>query len=75
MALQPKDLIIGGVAITALGVGVIALTRRQLEIKMLDKIENQLKDLRTAYRFAEIIEHYHEGEKDEPDSASGNSEG
>lgn len=62
-----------GISIVALGVGVLALSRREVEIKTMRNVEKMLEQLKVAYRFSEIVEHYHEteGENDDPDNSHG----
>lgn len=50
------------IAIVALGVSVLSLGRREMEITSLKRVEKQLVDLRTFLKFAEIVENYEQGE-------------
>lgn len=65
------------IATIALVTSGVALARRQVEIRMLTKIEEQLSYIKTAHRFADIVENFNttEGETDDTDSPHGDPQG
>lgn len=69
MTLQPKDLVIGGIAVAALSLAAAAYIRRNAELKDLRVIADHLITIKTELQFPDIVAHYNdpptpdEGEK------------
>lgn len=50
--------IIGAIAVSALGISILAFTRREVEIRAIAEVTQIMEDLRTDYRFANIVDQY-----------------